>query len=57
MALPFGLIGLGKTKQEAIADWNAVYEGMKSHYIADGHQFEDVSFTFVHDPDTVLGEA
>ena len=45
----YGLIGEGKTAQEAIDEWNTMYEAMKSSYEKEGRPFVEASFTFAYD--------
>jgi predicted RNase H-like HicB family nuclease len=50
----YGLIGEGKTVQEAINEWNAVYESMKKSYAKDNMPFVEAQFTFVYDVPSFL---
>lgn len=50
----YGLVGEGKTVQEAIEEWNRVYEGMKESYARDGMPFQEAKFTFVYDVPSFL---
>ena len=45
----YGLIGEGKTVQEAIDEWNNVYKGMKQSYANKGIPFVEAQFRFVYD--------
>lgn len=48
-ALDYGLSGDGTTIEETIADFKAVYEGMKQFYAEQGKTFEEVEFQFFYD--------
>ncbi|MDE6235336.1 MAG: helix-turn-helix domain-containing protein [Muribaculaceae bacterium] len=45
----YGLIGEGATVEEAIDEWNRMYEGMKASYAKDGIPFVEAEFTYVYD--------
>jgi hypothetical protein len=45
----YGLIGEGKTVQEAIDEWNRMYVAMKESYKKDNMPFVEAQFTFVYD--------
>lgn len=47
--LGYGLIGEGKTVQEAIDDWYAHYEDMRSYFNETGLKFEEAEFSFAYD--------
>lgn len=48
-ALDYGLTGEGTTIEETMADFKAVYEGMKEFYAEQGKPFEEVEFKFFYD--------
>lgn len=50
----YGLVGEGKTVDEAIADWNGTYEAMKQGYAEDGREFVEAEFTFAYDVPSFL---
>lgn len=52
--LNYGLIGEGRTVQEAINEWHAVYEAMKESYSRDGKSFVEAEFNFVYDVPSFL---
>lgn len=45
----YGLVGEGNTVEEAIAEWNQVYEEMKQSYAKDNMPFVEAEFSFVYD--------
>lgn len=45
----YGLVGEGNTVEEAIAEWNRVYEEMKQSYADDNMPFVEAQFSFVYD--------
>jgi predicted RNase H-like HicB family nuclease len=45
----YGLVGEGDTVEEAIAEWNRVYEEMKQSYADDNMPFVEAQFSFVYD--------
>ena len=45
----YGLVGEGNTVEEAIAEWNRIYEEMKLSYAADNMPFVEAEFSFVYD--------
>ncbi|MDR1022440.1 MAG: hypothetical protein LBL94_04090 [Prevotellaceae bacterium] len=47
--LNYGVIGDGKTVEEAIADFYACYEDMRKSFERDKEAFEEVKFEFVYD--------
>lgn len=47
--LNYGLVGEGKTVEEAIADWNDTYNAMKESYEKKGLDFVEAQFTFTYD--------
>ncbi|WP_148477712.1 helix-turn-helix domain-containing protein [Parabacteroides johnsonii] len=47
--LSYGITGGGASIDETIKDFNAAYEGMKTHYNKAGKKFEEVSFEFIYD--------
>lgn len=47
--LSYGVIGDGATAAEAIADFKAGYEDMKSFFKEEGKPFEEVEFAFSYD--------
>lgn len=50
----YGLVGEGKTVQEAIDEWNRVYAAMKESYEADGMPFVEAQFSFAYDVPSFL---
>ncbi len=52
--LEYGLIGEGKTYDETVADFKAVYEAMKESYAECGDKFTEVEFTFSPDVPSML---
>lgn len=50
----YGLVGEGKTVQEAIDEWNNVYAAMKESYEADGMPFVEAEFSFAYDVPSFL---
>lgn len=50
----YGLIGEGKTVQEALDEWHRMYEAMKESYAADGMPFVEAQFTFAYDVPSFL---
>lgn len=50
----YGLVGEGNTVQEAIHEWNNVYQAMKNSYEADGMPFVEAEFSFVYDVPSFL---
>lgn len=47
--LEYGVNGQGNTPEEAIADFRAVYQGMKEYFSEDGRAFTEVDFAFSYD--------
>lgn len=47
--LSYGVIGDGATAADAIADFKAAYEDMKSFFKEEGKPFEEVNFAFSYD--------
>lgn len=47
--LSYGVIGDGATAADAIADFKAEYEDMKSFFKEEGKPFEEVNFAFSYD--------
>lgn len=47
--LSYGVIGDGATAADAIADFKATYEDMKSFFKEEGKPFEEVNFAFSYD--------
>lgn len=47
--LSYGVIGDGATAADAIADFKAAYEDMKSFFEEEGKPFEEVNFAFSYD--------
>ena len=45
----YGLVGEGNTVEEAIAEWNQVYEEMRQSYADDNMPFVEAEFSFVYD--------
>ena len=52
--LPFGVIGDGRTVEEARADFQNSLEEMKKYYESEGKIFPDVEFEFVYDTASFL---
>lgn len=52
--LDYGIMGEGNTIAETIADFKAVYEGMKEYYAKHGEPFEEVEFEFTYDVPSFL---
>ena len=52
--LTYGVIGEGDTAAAAVADFKAVYEGMKQSFKEKGLPFEEVEFTFSYDVPSFL---
>ncbi|MDE6452935.1 MAG: helix-turn-helix domain-containing protein [Muribaculaceae bacterium] len=50
----YGLVGEGRTVQEAIDEWNATYAAMKESYAKDNMPFEEAAFTFTYDVPSFL---
>ena len=50
----YGLVGEGSTVEEAVAEWNAMYEAMKESYARDGMDFKEAKFSFVYDVPSFL---
>lgn len=50
----YGLVGEGKTVQEAINEWQNVYEAMKQSYAEDNMPFTEATFSFVYDVPSFL---
>jgi hypothetical protein len=48
-AIPFGIIGDGKTAQEAKEDFLNSYEEMKAYYFETNKKFTDCEFEFQYD--------
>lgn len=47
--LSYGVIGDGATAADAIADFKATYEEMRTAALAEGRKFEEVDFAFSYD--------
>jgi hypothetical protein len=47
--VPFGLLGDGKTVQEAIEDFYNSYEEMKEYYASEKKSFPNLEFEFKYD--------
>lgn len=52
--LDYGIMGEGSTIDETIADFMAVYQGMKEYYAKHGEPFEEVEFEFAYDVPSFL---
>lgn len=50
----YGLIGEGKTPQEAINEWNNMYVAMKQSYEEDNMPFVEATFHFAYDVPSFL---
>lgn len=50
----YGLIGEGKTVQETINEWNAMYAAMKQSYAEDNMPFVEAEFSFTYDVPSFL---
>lgn len=47
--LPYGLVGVGATADEAIADWQTCYKEMKELFASNGEPFVEADFSFAYD--------
>ncbi len=54
MQLPYGLIGVGATVQDAIDDWNNCYQEMKALHESKNEPFTEAEFTFAYDVPSFL---
>ncbi|WP_459186655.1 type II toxin-antitoxin system HicB family antitoxin [Parabacteroides sp. APC149_11_2_Y6] len=52
--LPFGLIGEGKTAQEAMDDFLLAKNEMKEFFLEEGKEFPDIDFEFSYDVSSFL---
>ena len=52
--LDWGVHGDGATVAEAVAEFNAEYEDMKSFFLEEGKPFEEVEFVFSYDVPSFL---
>lgn len=52
--LNYGLVGEGKTAQEAIKEWYDMYEAMKMSYAKDDMPFVEAEFNFTYDVPSFL---
>jgi predicted RNase H-like HicB family nuclease len=52
--IPYGIIGDGKTAEEAIQDFKSGYEDMRESYEQDGKEFPECEFTFKYDVPSFL---
>lgn len=50
----YGLVGEGRTVEEAITDWNDTYLAMKEGYEERGKDFVEAKFYFVYDVPSFL---
>ncbi len=50
----YGLVGEGKTAQEAVDEWKRVYAAMKESYAKDNMPFVEAEFSFVYDVSSFL---
>ncbi|MBD5379582.1 MAG: helix-turn-helix transcriptional regulator [Bacteroides sp.] len=50
----YGLLGEGKTPEEAIEEWHRMYEAMKEGYAEDNKPFNEVEFYFVYDVPSIV---
>ena len=50
----YGLVGEGRSVEEAIADWNGTYQAMKDSYAERGLDFVEAQFSFVYDVPSFL---
>jgi predicted RNase H-like HicB family nuclease len=50
----FGVLGEGKTVEEAIEDFNIGYEEMKETYLQAGKEFSELEFDFKYDTASFL---
>lgn len=50
----YGLVGEGRTVEEAITDWNDTYRAMKEGYEERGESFVEAQFYFVYDVPSFL---
>lgn len=54
--LDYGLFGEGKTVEEAIADFNKSYIGMREYYQRHEKTFEEIEYEFFYDTASFLEE-
>lgn len=47
--LSYGIIGDGDSAASAVADFKAAYEDMRSFFLEEGKEFEEVEFAFSYD--------
>lgn len=47
--LSYGIIGDGDSAAAAVADFKAAYEDMRSFFLEEGKEFEEVDFAFSYD--------
>lgn len=47
--LSYGIIGDGDSAAAAVADFKAAYEDMRSFFLEEGKEFEEVEFAFSYD--------
>ncbi len=52
--LNYGLVGEGKTVQEAINEWGNVYKAMRDSYAQDGLPFIEAEFEYTYDVPSFL---
>lgn len=50
----YGLVGEGKTVQDAMDEWHRTYEAMKESYRAENMPFVEAQFTFAYDVPSFL---
>jgi predicted RNase H-like HicB family nuclease len=50
----FGVLGEGKTVEEAIEDFNIGYEEMRETYLQEGKEFSELEFSFRYDTASFL---
>ena len=54
--LSYSVIGEGKSVEEAIADFNQAYAGMREYYERQGRPFEEIEYEFFYDTASFLQE-
>ncbi len=52
--LPYGLVGEGKTVQEAINEWQMAYADMRLRIAQEGKEFVESNFSFTYDVPSFL---
>lgn len=54
--LDYSCLGEGKTVEETIRDFNNAYEEMRTHYVKEGKNFEEINYEFYYDAASFLQE-